>query len=243
MTKTVLLNNIDHKDLKVDANLNAKYGDNVNRVLAFSTEFDELHKEYPILFYKDPNENTFQAHAILGFTRDENLFLSDEGWLGNYVPAVLARGPFLIGFQKQEIDGKIQKEPVIHIDTESPRVGSEEGQALFLPFGGDSPYLENIMRTLQVIQQGSSFDKMMISSFEVAELLEPVAIEITLSNIESYKLENYYTINAQRLAELDGASLESLNKSGFLQLAYFALSSLGNLQKLIDWKNKKTAIA
>ena len=54
MSNAVLLNNVEHKDLKVDASLKAEYGDNVNRVLAFSSEFGDLQKEYPILFYKDP---------------------------------------------------------------------------------------------------------------------------------------------------------------------------------------------
>ena len=243
MTKAVLLNNIEHKDLKVDAKPNAKYGDNVNRSLAFSSEFGDLQKEYPILFHKDQATGEFQSHVVLGLDRDENLFLDDSGWLGNYVPAALARGPFLIGFQKQELDGKTRNEPVIHIDTESPRVGVENGEPVFLPFGGDSPYLENVMRSLQAVQQGAVFDKIMFSSFEAADLLEPVSIEITLNSSESYNLGNYYTINEEKLMQLEGDVLDDLHKKGVLQLAYLALSSLGNVQRIIDLKNKKSAIA
>ena len=64
MSKAVLLNNVEHKDLRVDSSPSAKYGDNVNRALAFPTEFGDLQKEYPILFYKDPKADKFQAHAI-----------------------------------------------------------------------------------------------------------------------------------------------------------------------------------
>jgi hypothetical protein len=241
--KAVVLNNVEHKDLKVDARQRASYGDNVNRTLAFPTEFGELHKEYPILFHKDPETSALHAHAILGFDRDENLFLGDDGWLGNYVPAILARGPFLIGFQNQEIGGKMHKEPVIHVDMDNPRVGADDGQAVFLPFGGDTPYLEKIMRTLQVIHQGAIFDKTLFSSLQSMDLLEPLSIEVTLSNIEQINFHNYYTINEEKLAQLDGASLEKLNKSGVLSLAFFALSSLGNFHKLIALKNKKAAIA
>jgi hypothetical protein len=241
--EAVVLSNVEHKDLKVDTRHCASYGDNVNRALAFSTEFVELHKEYPILFYKDPKTSALNAHAILGFDRDENLFLGDDGWLGNYVPAILARGPFLIGFQDQEVDGKLRKEPIIRVDMDDPRVGADEGQAVFLPFGGDTPYLERIMRTLQTIHQGVIFDKVLFSSVVSMDLLEPVSIEVTLSNIEQISFHDYYTINEEKLAQLDGESLEKLNKAGVLSLAFFALSSLGNFHRLIALKNKKSAIA
>lgn len=243
MTSRAVLSNVDHKDLKVDARQSERYGDNVNCALAFSTEFAELQKEYPILFHKDPETNTLLAHVILGFDRDENLFLDDEGWTGNYVPAILDRGPFLIGFQDQQIDGTVHKEPVIHIDMDDPRVGVDNGQAVFLPFGGDSPYLEKIMRTLQVIHQGANFNKTFFPLLESMELLQPVTIEVTLSNVEQVNLNDYYSINAERLSQLDGENLEKLNNQGALSLAFFALSSLTNIQRLITLKNRKSAIA
>jgi hypothetical protein len=242
MSNAVLLNNIEHKDVKVDAKQSAKYGDSVNRSLVFSTEFGDLQKEYPILFFKDLNTNTFQSHVILGFDRDENLFLDENGWRGNYVPAMFARGPFLIGYQQQDVNGSMRREPVVHIDTVNPRVGTGNGEPVFLPFGGESPYLQKVMKTLQLIEQGAAFDKLMFASFEAEGLLEPVAIDITLSNIREYKLVDYYTINEEKLAQLSGEGLEKLHQSGVLKLAYFALSSLGNIKKLIELKNKKSSI-
>ena len=37
----------------------------------------------------------FVAHAILGFEKDENLFVENDRWTATHVPATLARGPFL----------------------------------------------------------------------------------------------------------------------------------------------------
>jgi hypothetical protein len=178
----------------------------------------------------------------LGLAQDENLFLADDGWQGNYVPAVLARGPFLIGFQEREVEGKAVKEPVIHIDMDSPRVGAESGQPLFLAYGGDTPYLEKIMQTLQVIHQGAALNDRFFSTLNAMELFEPVNIEISLSSIANVNLPDYYTINKDKLAQLDGESLEKLSRMGILSLAYFALVSLGNFNKLIELKNKSAAI-
>lgn len=243
MSNTVLLNNVEHKDLKVDASFSAVYGDNVNRALAFPTEFADLQKEYPILFYKDSKTEAFQAHVILGLEKDENLFLGDDGWLGDYVPAMLARGPFMIGFQEREVEGKAINEPVIHIDMDNPRVGADSGQPLFLAYGGDTPYLEKTMKTLQVIHKGAGISDRFFTMLEEMELFEPVNIEISLSNIANVNLRDYYTINKDKLAQLDGGSLEKLNKAGMLGHVYFALISLGNFNKLIALKSKKMAIA
>ena len=151
--------------------------------------------------------------------------------------------PILIGFQNREVDGKAVKEPMIHIDMDHPRVGAESGQPIFLPYGGDSPYLENIMQTLQVIHQGAMVDEMFFSALDSMELFEPVNIEISLSNIETVNLRDYYTINKDKLAQLDGENLEKLNKMGALSLIFCALTSQGNFNKLIELKNKKMAIA
>jgi hypothetical protein len=58
------------------------------------TEFEEVQREYPILIRKDPSGD-YQAVALLGLDRDENLFLDETGWNARYVPAVQQRGAVL----------------------------------------------------------------------------------------------------------------------------------------------------
>ena len=91
MTKRVLLNNVDHAELRVVTRRGAEFGDGVNQALVFPTEFDALQREYPILFRRDAN-GEMQALALLGLDRDENLFLADGRWNARYVPAALERG-------------------------------------------------------------------------------------------------------------------------------------------------------
>ena len=232
-----------HAKLKIDSRPNAGVGDAVNRTLAFSTEFGELHREFPILFYRDAATGAYQAHVILGFDRDENLFLGEDGWRCKYVPAMLARGPFLIGAHAQDGGGAPQSEPVVLIDTDDPRVGVEHGEALFRPDGNGTPYLDGILRSLRVIHQGRMNDEAFFESLAAMNLIEPVSIKVTLSNIEQTNLHNYHTINEERLSQLDGSSLKAMNSKGILGLVFFALSSLGNMKKLIEIKNRKAALA
>ena len=41
------------------------------------TEFADVQREYPIFFRKDPATGEFMSIALLGFSKDENLFLDE----------------------------------------------------------------------------------------------------------------------------------------------------------------------
>lgn len=241
MTKTVLLDNIVHRNLRVIIRHAAEFGDNVNQVQIFPTEFGDIQRDYPIFFRKNPQTGEFQAVALLGMDKNENLFLDETGWRASYIPAVLARGPFSIGLRQQQVDGGLSGEPMVHIDLDDPRVSETEGQPVFLPHGGNSPYLEHITAILKCLYEGVPASKLMFAAFEAMDLIEPVKVEFKLSDTEQYTAAHYYTINQEKLAQLGGDNLEKLNKTGFLRCAFLVLTSLANVPRLIDLKNRKRA--
>ncbi|GAA0325461.1 SapC family protein [Sphingomonas oligophenolica] len=238
MTNKVLLNNVDHSDLRVIARRAAEFGDSVNQVLVFPTEFDDIQREYPIFFRRDPS-GALQSIALLGLDRDENLFLDEHGWQGRYVPAVLQRGPFLIGLQERAAEGDTKQEPMIHIDLDDPRVSKSEGLPLFLPHGGNAPYLNHMAGVLRAIYAGIEATAPMFAAFEEAGLIEPVSVEIEIDDARKYVLSDFLTIGRAALAALDGERLERLNRSGFLGVAFMVASSMGNVNRLIELKNRK----
>lgn len=234
MTNRVALNNVDHGDVRVVARSAAEYGDSVNQVVIFPTEFEEIQREYPIFFHRDAN-GELQAVALLGLDRDENLFLGEDGWQGRHVPAALQSGPFTLAIADRDSG---EREPVIHIDLDHPRVGSD-GLPLFLPHGGNALYLEHMTRVLRAIYTGLGAVAPMFAAFEEAGLIQPVSVEIELSDVRKYLLPNLFAIDGAALAQLDGAQLERLHKHGFLALAFLVAASLGNVSRLIDLKNRK----
>lgn len=240
MTNRVLLNNVDHGDLRVATGHGPEFGDAINQVLIFPTEFEGIQREYPIFFRKDA-DGAFQSVALLGLDRDENLFLEERGWNARYVPAIQQRGPFSIALR----DGG--GEPMIHVDLDDPRVLAAEaeggGEPAFLPAGGNSPYLQHVARLLGVIYDGLEISKAMFAAFETHGLIEPVDVEIKLDEHTQYDLPDLYTISQERFAGLDGAALEALHRSGFLAAAQWVLSSLGNVGLLVELKNRKRARA
>ena len=241
MTNHVMLNNVAHKDLRVITRYGAEFGDNAGTVLTFPTEYADMQREYPIFFRKDAASGEYQSVALLGFSRNENLFLDGARWNASYVPGIIARGPFLIGFQEKVIDGEPRREPVIHVDLDDPRISRTEGEPVFLPLGGNSPYLEHVALILRGMREGLEVSKTMFAAFQELELIESVKLDIKLTSEESYSVSGLYTIDVGRLSQLDGQSLERLNRAGFLQGAYLVVASMGNVRKLMTLKRRAAA--
>ena len=238
MTNMVLLNNVDHQELRIDTRHGAAFGDAVNQVLIFPTEYEDVQREYPIFFHKDEGGD-FRSIALLGLDRDENLFLGEGGWEGRYVPAMQQRGPFSIALQGQE--GEAPPQPMIHVDLDHPRIGTDSGEKLFLPHGGNAPYLEHVAGVLRLIYAGLEVSKPMFAAFLELDLIRPVSVEVQLGDDEHYLLPDFHTIDEARLAGLDGAGLERLHRDGFLRAAFLAASSLGNVNRLIELKRRRAA--
>lgn len=247
MQRIELLNNISHQHLKVNPKFAADLGDDLVSTVTFVTEFSDVQKEYPILCRKDPETNEYQAIVFFGFTKGENLFLTtpdstnqkNVGWRAEYVPAVIARGPFSIGIQREIENGSEIHKPVVHIDMDHPKTVCDDGEVLFLENGGHGSYLNHISTVLDTINDGMYLTKLMFDAFNKHQLLETVVLEIEFKNKEKLNISGFETINIDKLSQLNGEALEELNKSGFLQAAHFITTSMSNVSKLIEWKNRK----
>lgn len=241
MSNITVLNNIDHSTLKVNVNPADNTSLNVNRTQVYASEIADLQKEFPVLIYREEATETLQLHAILGLEKDENLFLDDNGWMTRFVPSLLARGPFSIGYPQAKDEGE-KPAPMICIDLDDARVNEDTGEDIFLPMGGESSYLQYVKKALQTVETGAQYNQTLFALVTEMDLLEPVSVEIKLSNVEQVKLNNYYTINQQKLASLSGEQLTRLNQFGMLGPLYLLMASMGNFQRLIALKNARNAM-
>ncbi|MGA9659037.1 MAG: SapC family protein [Asticcacaulis sp.] len=231
MTSAVLLDNVEHHDLRLRADFGPSYGDAINQVLIFPTEFEDIQREYPIFFRKDQT-GAFVCVSILGLDREENLFLEDGEWRARYIPALQQRMGMLTGLKD---DG----EPAVFFDPAHPRL-HPEGDPLFRPLGGQTPLLERISRALRLIHVGRSAAPAMFAAFEACQLIRPIEIDLKLSETRQFILSDFYTIDEAALSQLDGATLKSLNQAGFLAYAYFVISSRANLSRILEMKARKS---
>jgi hypothetical protein len=242
MTNYVLLNDIEHANLKVVNERSEALGDKVKYAMTFPFEFRSVQAYYPIFFQKEASTGAFFPLALFGFENDENLFLDDKGWQAPYVPVMIRRQPFLIGFQSDADDAEV-KNPVVSIDMDSPRVSETEGEPLFLEHGGSSKFLQKVTGNLELIHQAHEHSKKFVDALIEHDLLESFTLNIELDNGSANQLMGYYTINEDSVQQLSAESLASLNSQGFLQPIFMVLASHSSIRALIELKNAKLKVA
>jgi SapC len=236
MTRPVALDNVAHQQLRVALRHGAAFGDSVNQMVVFPTEFEEVQREFPILLRRDET-GALQAVALLGLERDENLFFDGSRWTSRYIPALQQRGPFSIGLPGENAPAGVG--PTVHVDLDDPRVGDESGEPLFLPHGGAGRYLEHIGRVLSRLHAGIAMAGPLYAMLEGLGLIEATTIEVMLDDEQRYKIEGFQIVARERIDALTVGALEQLHGAGGLSHAYWLAGSLGNVPALIERKNAR----
>jgi hypothetical protein len=234
MSQYEILNRERHRQLRIKPGYGAALGDAVMYVMTYPMEFRDVQSCYPILFTKDPNTGGFFAAAVLGFEADQNLFLQDDRWDATYVPALVQRQPFLIATGGEGDD----KSPVVSLDLDHPRVGQDEGEALFDSEGAPTEFLKQKIALLDKLHRGLQHSRGFIDTLLRHELLEQITLDVTFNDGSKKSLQGFYSIAEERLYQLKGDVLESLNQAGYLQPVFMAVASLSRIRDIIERRNR-----
>ena len=238
MADYALLNNVDHRDVKIATERAARFGDQVMKAPVFPFEFRNVQAFYPILFQRDAS-GVHAPVALFGFQEGENLFLSETGWDAAYVPAMLRRAPFLIGFQDATVEGKPERIRVLSLDMAHPRVRAEDGEALFEPLGARTPFLERMADLLEALHEGIAHNRAFVKALGEHDLLEAVTFEITLNDGSTTQLLGFDCINEEKVQALSGETLGEFNEKQLLAPLFMALASMANVARLVERKNQR----
>ena len=222
-----------HADLRVRTDHGAALGDEIMSCLVVPAEFRQVQSEYLILFRRNVERDSFMALAMFGFENGENLYLENGVWDAEARPLAMDIRPFLIG--SADPDGQKQ----VHIDLDSPRLGSTDGVRVFDEHGRPSPYFEDIIDKLGALDAGYRESSDFFAALERHDLLEPMSLEITLDDGSTNRLVGFHVIDEARLQALDADALGELHEAGLLMPIFMAIASLGNLSKLVGRKNRR----
>lgn len=221
-----LLNNIQHKDLRIVTQRGAQWGDDFMSAPATPDEFRKLQAHYPIVFQPD-GQGGFVPVALFGLQEGQNLFLTDEGWDADYLPLSVQRLPFSIGVADDELR--------MMVDMDSKRVSlGAEGEAVFLPHGGTTDFTENANAVLLALHEGLQATTEFVQTLMAHDLLEPFTLDVERRDGTHGQLLGYYFIHEERLAALDAGTVGLLHQADYLQPIYMAIASLSNFTKLIQ---------
>jgi SapC len=225
MQKLELLNNVTHKDLRVITRRGEQWGDAVMSCPATPDEFRGLQAHYPIVFQQNA-EGQFQPLALLGLQDGQNLFLGADDWTAAYVPLAMQRAPFVIGVAEDELR--------MLVDMASPRISpGADGEAVFLPQGGNSEFLERANSVLKALHEGLQATPEFVQALVAHDLLEPFVLDVERPDGTHGRLVGLHMINEERLAALDAKTIGLLHQADYLQPIYMALASMSNLHALI----------
>ncbi len=220
-----LLNNIQHKDLRIVTERGARWGDDVMSAPVTPDEFRKLQAHYPIVFQPD-GQGSYLPVVLFGLQQGQNLFLTDAGWDADYLPLSMQRMCFSIGLSDTELR--------MVVDMASPRIShGAEGEAVFLPHGGMTEFIENANSVLHTLHQGLQAMPEFIQTLTAHELLEPFVLDVERPDGSRGQLTGFHIIHEERLAGLDAATVGLLHQADYLQPIYMAIASLSNFTKLI----------
>ncbi len=237
MSNHQILNDVDHRRLRVHSGAGAQYGDTVMACLAPPAEFRQIQGHFPIVFRRNIESGAFAALALFGFESGENLFLEGENWGAGYRPMALAIQPFLIGRPAEGGDT-----PQVHVDMTHPRIATnEEGTRVFDEDGRPTPHLDAIAERLGDLDHAHRQSPAFFEALVRYDLIEPFTLEVPLNDGSRHSLVGYHTINEGRLAVLDGDALGQLNAGGHLSPMFMAMASLSRFSELVARKNARIA--
>jgi hypothetical protein len=240
MTNLVAVDNKNHLNTRVDLSKVEQHGADLQLVPVVLSEFINLAVQYPIILTKNDNTGQFVFSAMLGFEKNENLFWQQEQWQGLYVPLQVRRQPFFIESNNQQDNANQQNnELTVCLNTESPSLSNETGEALFDVNGQESTYFKTVKENLSQLLMGEKENNLLLKSLTSMELIQPISLDITFVDQSATKLTGLYTIDQDKLGALTNEQIITLYQAGLLPSIYTMITSLGQVHALIDLKNKR----
>ena len=172
--------------------------------------------------------------VFLGFDDGENYYLGDNGeWTGNYIPASVAKGPFLIGLA--------QDEAKVDIDLAHPKVTATGGEALFTADGKPTAYLDYVSDTLFCLHDGIQQSQAIYKLWEKHDLIDGIDLNINFDDGKAFNADHLLTINHEKLNALSADALSELNQHHALEKAFWMISSISNVHYLMAKRQQLSA--
>ena len=215
-----------HGKLKAKSTDSAPYLVDQHAIPLTIDEFASAQRYFPIIFAA--GETTVPL-ALMGLNEGVNVFIDAKGKPLNpiYIPAYVRRYPYMLA----RIDPS-KEELTLCYDPESDLVNEKQGAALF---DGDkpSPALEAVLKFCEEFEIAGQRTQAFCKELEEMDLLIDGEVSIQPEGAgQPFLYRGFKMVDEQKLRDMDGATLEKINKNGILPLIIAHLFSLGLMRDL-----------
>ena len=205
-----------------------RYASEINAAPLMCTEFQVAALHLPVVFGK--SDENYSPIVVLGIEQGKNLYVDEDGaWGGPYLPAFVRRYPFVFAQGEGQTFTLCLDESFAGCDPEG-----NAGEKLFGPDGKPSKFLEKVLeftKTYETEQRRTiEFCKLLAEH----DMLTPMQASITMKDGAKRAVTGFHVINREKLKELTGPALEELFKRDALELIYYHLLSMKNMERLRD---------
>lgn len=212
------LNINKHRHLKLQPMPSFRHVEGTNLVALGAEEIPRAALAYPVVFAR--TENGFHPFALLGLSETENLYLEDNKWLANYIPAAVRSYPFRFAGER------------VLIDESAPHFEGEKGAELFDESGSPSTALNEQLTFLGACRTAELETSAWVERLVKLDLLVERHAEVVSPQGRRYRLQGFYMVDAARIPLLADKDLTVLARDGSLSLIYAHLLSLEHLISL-----------
>jgi len=225
MTESVPIKRSEHMNAGYTPSSNFAYAATMATVPVLMEELPLLTQFMGIAFQKRRagNEEFFELVGVQSIYPNKNLFVVGDGrWLTGYKPAFYRASPFSL-----QPSGS-SKELQLCIQTDSIKAQPEEGDQRFFDDNETlTEHVQGIAKFLASVIEGRQKTLALCKLLNAHKLITPWSIRFNESdpqgNSQVKSMEGLHHIDSDALKTLTGETLELLNRSGALGIAYAQL--------------------
>lgn len=216
-----------HKGWSMEKSGDYSFAAESNAAPLMCAEFAAAATELPIVFGK--GDNGYTPVVVLGIEQGKSLLIGDDGkWRGTYVPAFMRRYPFVFAAtEKGDTFTLCLDEASASIDQEGKR-----GDKLYDGEGQPSEVLNNALEFAKNFEIEARRTVEFCKLLDEAGLLDPMQAGIKMPDGQERAVTGFHVVSRERLKQIDPEMVQNLFKRDALELIYYHLVSLRNMEKL-----------
>ncbi len=229
-----MLNNQRHKNAGILPDKGMSFARDTNSIVITGAEFIEASKYYPIVF----TTGKVLSPAVIVGLEQENYFIDAKGvWQeGTYIPAYARQYPFVF------VERPEAQQLTLCVDEDSVHYTSSAKDSktarLYEIDGKPSAFTNSALEFCGALQKEHLTTQEFCKTLQELDMFMPQQMEGKLKSGRAVRMAGFQSINPAKLDSLPNDKIIELYKKGFLALMFFAISSMGNWNRLARMANK-----